>query len=215
VIVVFGGVQIDGSDMIRPRFTESAVAEVSRRTLATLDKLRPRLVLGAAASGADLTVLRAAWLIGLTRLVVLPFSAERFRETSVACRGEKWIRTYDRMLASLRDGELEILDEAEDDSVYERTNTRLLERARELGGADEEIKLLVLRPAAETRGDPASVTDDLVDQAADRGLEVVEVVTNPERRPFIDYEIVDHVDHVDHIDHIGRRRIRPSAAVRA
>jgi hypothetical protein len=204
VIVVFGGVQIDGPGRFPSRFTQSAVAEVFDRTCAVLDKLRPRLVLGAAASGADLTVLRAAWRIGLARLVVLPFSVDRFRETSVASRGSRWVDTYDDTLASLRDGELEILDETEDDAVYQRTNTRLLERAGELSGSDEEIKLLVLRPAIETRGDHPSVTDDLVDQATHRGMEVVEVATNPERRPFIDYRIAARGD--------GRWIGRPAAA---
>jgi hypothetical protein len=206
VIVVFGGVQIDGADTGLSRFTDGAVTEVTRRTCAVLDKLRPRMVLGAAASGADLTVLRAAWLTGLARRVVLPFSVDRFRETSVASRGQKWVEAYNSALASLGTGELEILDETEDDAVYRRTNTRLLERARELSATDEEVKLLVLRPVVETRPTRASVTDDLVDQAAHQGLEVVEVATNPERRAFDDYEIAAHADY---------RRFRRPVGVRA
>jgi len=210
VIVVFGGVQIDGADTKPSRFREDAVAEVARRVAAVLKDLHPRLVLGAAASGADLTVLRAARRIGLRRLVVLPFSVDRFRQTSVASRGQRWVDAYDRTLASLRADELEILDETEDDTVYQRTNTRLLDRAEQLAaggdaGGEEEIALLVLRPAWGARG---SVTDDLVAQAAGRGLEIVEVATNLDRRALADAPPA-------RVAAGDRRAVRRAAALRA
>jgi hypothetical protein len=218
VIVVFGGVQIDGADTKPSRFREDAVAEVARTVAAVLKDLHPRLVLGAAASGADLTVLRAARRIGLRRLVVLPFSVDRFRQTSVASRGQRWVDAYDRTLASLRADELEILDETEDDTVYQRTNTRLLDRAEQLAaggdaglaaggdaGGAEEIALLVLRPAWGARG---SVTDDLVAQAAGRGLEIVEVATNLDRRALADAPPA-------RVAAGDRRAVRRAAALRA
>src|SRR5215470_2933788 len=74
VIVVFGGVQVDRPGTDRPRFPESQVEDVSARVRVLLSVLRPRLLVGAAASGADLVVLTEALSLGLTPHVVLPFS---------------------------------------------------------------------------------------------------------------------------------------------
>ncbi len=175
MIVVFGGVQIDSCDIRQPRFRESDVPDVERRTAEVLTQLRPRLLVGAAASGADLVVLDAARSSGLGVRVVLPFDAATFRRTSVRDRGPVWCDRYDRLIGSLKSGELEILGEVEDGEVYHRTNTRLLERAARLRLIPaEEIVVLVLRPVGPYR---ASVTDDLVDKAKEAGLPVVEVST--------------------------------------
>ncbi len=175
MIVVFGGVQIDSRDTAPPRFRVRDVPDVERRTADALDALRPRLLVGAAASGADLVVLAAARSKGFDVRVVLPFDARTFKRTSVEDRGREWCVRYDRLIGSLKPDELEILDEVKDAGVYHRTNTRLLERAAQLRYApDEEIVALVLRPIVSHW---ASVTDDLVDKARQAGLRVMEVPT--------------------------------------
>ncbi|KLL09953.1 hypothetical protein [Protofrankia coriariae] len=175
MIVVFGGVQIDSRATNPPRFRERDVPDVERRTADALGALRPRLLVGAAASGADLVVLAAARSKGLPVRVVLPFDVPTFKQTSVEDRGPQWCLRYDQLISSLKPDELEILDEIRDAGVYHRTNTRLLERAARLRQtADEEIVALVLRPVVSHR---ASVTDDLVDKARHAGLRVVEVPT--------------------------------------
>ncbi|WP_322750049.1 MULTISPECIES: hypothetical protein [unclassified Frankia] len=175
MIAAFGGVQIDNRDTDPPRFRECDLADVERRTAAALAKLRPRLLVGAAASGADLVVLAAARAEGLGVRVVLPFDVDTFRRTSVENRGPLWCARYDGLIASLKPCELEVLGEVEDDEVYHRTNTRLLARAAQLRRTPaEEVVALVLRPIVSHR---ASVADDLVDKARVAGLPVVEVST--------------------------------------
>ncbi len=175
MIVVFGGVQIDSRDTDPPRFRARDVPDVERRAAGALDALRPRLLVGAAASGADLVVLAAARSKGFAIRVVLPFDVRTFKRTSVEDRGPQWCLRYDQLIGSLKPDELEILDEVQDAGVYHRTNTRLLERAAQLRRTpDEEIVALVLRPVVSHR---ASVTDDLVDKARQAGLRVMEVPT--------------------------------------
>jgi hypothetical protein len=175
MIAVFGGVQIDNRDTDPPRFRERDLPDVERRTAAALAELRPRLLVGAAASGADLVVLAAARSKGFGVRVVLPFDVDTFRRTSVQERGPFWCARYDDLIASLKPCELEIIGDVEDDTVYYRTNTRLLARAAQLRRtAAEEVVALVLRPVMSSC---ASVTDDLVDKARNAGLPVIEVST--------------------------------------
>jgi len=184
MIVVFGGVQIDRPDAEVPRFPESQVADVSSRVRVLLSSLRPRLVLGAAASGADLVVLEQALAAGLRPQVVLPFPVDRFEETSVASRGAGWVDRYRRVVAEVEAGrgEVEILGETEDDEVYVRTNGRLLERAGQLLEPEEAVVVLVLRPAP---SNGRSVTDDLAARAELAGLLVLDLdcLVRPADRP--------------------------------
>jgi hypothetical protein len=174
VIVVFGGVQADPPDTVPFRLPASQVPDVSARVRVLLSSLRPRLLVGAAASGSDLIILTKALELGLLPHIVLPFGVDRFRQTSVASRGPDWLRRYDHVLAEVDAGRavLEILDEPEDDDVYVRTNGRLLDRARELRLDGEEIMVVVLRPA---RGTGRSVTDDLAARAETAGLLVLDL----------------------------------------
>jgi tetratricopeptide repeat protein len=184
VIVVFGGAQVDRPGTDRPRFPEARVEETSARVRALLSALRPRLLVGAAASGADLVVLTEALALELTPHIVLPFVVEKFQETSVESRGLDWVQRYRRVIDQVRAGHgvVEILNEVEDDDVYLRTNGRLLDRARELRNDDEEIVVVLLRPAG---GDGRSVTDDLADRADLAGLLVLDLdcLSRPADRP--------------------------------
>ena len=129
MIVVYGGAQVDAQDRSQPRFPEANVDAVAESVPVRLVALRPRLVVGAAASGADLLVLAAARVEGIPAHIVLPFAMPRFLETSVATRGAAWEQRFTELVAG---ADVEILDEHEDDDVYRRTNAALVARA---GGA--------------------------------------------------------------------------------
>jgi len=174
VIVVFGGVQIDAPGAPVSRFPESQVTDVSGRVRSLLSGLRPRLLVGAAASGSDLVILEQALNQGLKAHIVLPFAPDRFRQTSVESRGPAWVSRYEAVLAQVRRGRavLEVLGEPEDDGVYTRTNGHLLSRADELRADGEEIITLLLRPAG---ADGRSVTDDLGARAEFAGLLVLDL----------------------------------------
>jgi hypothetical protein len=174
VIVLFGGVQADAPGAPVSRFPESQIMDVSGRVRSLLSALRPRLLVGAAASGSDLVILEQALALGLKPHIVLPFSVPRFRQTSVESRGPAWVRRYDIVLAQVGQGRavLEVLGEPEDDDVYTRTNGRLLARAEELRLDGEEIITILLRPAGP---DGRSVTDDLGARAESAGLLVLDL----------------------------------------
>jgi MAP3K TRAFs-binding domain len=175
VIVVFGGVQADPPGTPPYRFPASQVDDVSARVRSLLSSLSPRLLVGPAASGSDLVFLEQALALGLKTRIVLPFPADRFRQTSVESRGPDWVRRYEHVLAEVSAGraELEILDEPEDDDdVYVRTNARLLARARDLRLDGEEIVVIVLRPAG---SDGSSVTDDLAARGQVAGFLVLDL----------------------------------------
>ena len=127
MIVVYGGAQVDAQDRSQPRFPEANVDAVADSVRARLGALRPRLVVGAAASGADLLVLAAARAEGIPAHIVLPFAMPRFLETSVATRGAAWEQRFTELVAG---ADVEILDEHEDDDVYRRTNAALVARGR-------------------------------------------------------------------------------------
>jgi hypothetical protein len=169
VIVIYGGAQVDAADRAEPRFPEAQVETVANRIRAQLHAWQPRLVIGSAASGADLLVLEAARAEGIAARVVLPFRHPRFLETSVASRGDAWIERWDTLVPR---ADVEVLDEVEDDEVYYRTNATVLERAAALAEPGEEIVALVVRPPQ--RGLP-SVSDDLAARASAAGYTVVDV----------------------------------------
>lgn len=174
MIVVFGGVQADAPGAPVSRFPESQVADVSGRVRSLLSALRPRLLMGAAASGGDLVILEQALDLGLKAHIVLPFQPDRFRQTSVTSRGPAWVDRYEAVLAQVSRGRavLEVLEEPEDDAVYIRANGRLLARAEDLRLDGEEIVTLLLRPAG---ADGRSVTDDLGARAESAGLLVLDL----------------------------------------
>ncbi|MCV2395188.1 hypothetical protein OEB99_12795 [Actinotalea sp. M2MS4P-6] len=183
MILVYGGVQVDAAETSPARFPETAVADVAERCRRLLSRVRPRMVLGAAASGADLLIARAARLEKVPVRLVLPHDRATFRRTSVESRGAAWTDRYDRLLLDLADPAVEEHDDAEGTAdVYRRHNRRMLDRAAALAEPDEQVWCLVVRPAA---SEPASVSDDLAAAAEERGVLTLDLdpTATPEGRP--------------------------------
>jgi hypothetical protein len=180
MIVVFGGVQVD-RDGGQTRFPETTVAQMAERLRTLLAHLRPRVVVGAAASGTDLLVIEAALAENVQVHVVLPFARDAFRSTSVEDRGSEWTSRYDRLLDSCSDNLVEGAEDPTDEAVFVQHNSRLLDHAQSLATDDERIWTIVVRPA----GSSGSVTDDLASRATDRGLLVLDLDPVPAVRPTV------------------------------
>ena len=165
MIVVYAGVQPDKDDG-RRRLPATAVADLEARTRRLLARLRPSLVIGAAAAGADLIVADAAARLGLPLRLVLPHDRATFRAASVTPRGAEWEERYDRVLDVAEDVE-EGVGEPGADATYRRHNQRMLERARELAPAGTEVWALVIRPPG---GLSSSVSDDFAARAEQLGM---------------------------------------------
>ncbi len=179
MIVVHAGNRTDSPDRTGPpRFPETQVKFLERRLARFIGVLRPRIVVSAAAAGADILLLESALDTPEVDVhVVLPFAASRFRETSVTDRGAAWAERYDRVLQAVREREgcqLIELDEAPDDGGYRAGNRHLIDHALRIAADGEDGVLAV---AVRPRPDPAapSMTDDFVEAARLRGVTRIDI----------------------------------------
>jgi tetratricopeptide (TPR) repeat protein len=177
MILVHAGNRVDSPDHSGPpRFQEVQVAFVQRRLARFVDALRPRVVVSAAAAGADLLLLESALATpGVAVHVVLPFAASWFRETSVADRGALWTERYDRVLSIVRERtgcDLIEFGEAPDDAGYRAGNRHLIDHAAGIADSDGVLALAVRPPSG--HGAP-SMTDDFVEAARLREITVIDV----------------------------------------
>ncbi len=167
MIIAYSGVQADEADRPDPRLPEGAEPELIVRLRGLFNALRPRLVVGALASGSDLLIAEQALHEGRELRIFLPFGATAFRGTSVTQRGVRWEVKYDRLISELGDKiRFGTLDPTSDDS-YRQHNSDLLDYADELAGPGERIWALIVRPA---KGDAATVSDDFAERAEMRGM---------------------------------------------
>jgi class 3 adenylate cyclase len=97
-IGLFTGHMIDRPGRWPERFPERLVGEVQRQIRVWLDREDVLVGYSSAASGADLLFIEALLERGGTPHIVLPFSANDFRERSVAPAGSTWTDRYDSCL---------------------------------------------------------------------------------------------------------------------
>jgi tetratricopeptide (TPR) repeat protein len=182
MILVHAGNRVDAADRRgSSRFPESQVPFVEWRLGRFLGTLRPRVVVSAAAAGADLLLLEQALAIeGIDVHVVLPFRASDFRARSVADRGDAWGERYDRLLSLVegRAGSRVIEhDQTPDDAGYRAGNRLLVEHAQEVASdledGDHGVLALAVRPG-QGSGEP-SITDDFVAIAGMLGVTVIDI----------------------------------------
>jgi hypothetical protein len=127
-----------------------------------------------AACGADLLALEAAEELGLRARIVLPFSVDLFRTTSVTDRGGDWGLRYDRQIQRARPrGDILVLPPvAPDQEAYARANTTILDQALQLAHGTEVIAAVVWE--GQPRG-PDDLTAAFADAARARDWPVREI----------------------------------------
>jgi hypothetical protein len=168
------------------RFPLAALDVVRERLRALLVEREISTLVCSAACGVDLLALEAAGALGLRRRVVLPFAAERFRETSVTDRPGDWAKLYDDVLAALQGCEDLVILEASPagDSAYAAANAAILDHAEEFvragagDGEHEELFAAIAWDGA-SRG-AGDLTVQFRDLALGRGLLVIELSTLPD-----------------------------------
>jgi hypothetical protein len=173
MIMVHAGNRVDEPGRA-PRFPPERERSVRERFDALLDLVAPEGVVTSAAAGADLLLVEAAMARSISVHLVLPFSPERFREESVADRGERWVRSYDDAVGAVSDdgrGSILVLDLQPDDEGFRAANGVLIEHACSL--APGRVLAVTVRPRC--GGKTPSVTDDFVQRAETVGLFVVEI----------------------------------------
>ncbi|MFB9783524.1 tetratricopeptide repeat-containing protein [Rhodococcus baikonurensis] len=180
MIIVYAGSQVDETGREVPRLPVDATEELTIRLRGLIQSLKPSLVVGALASGADIIFARAALAENTPVRAVLPFSTADFRRTSVESRGEPWTGHYDRLIdnpqVEVFEGNQKVEETAEAFIAHNLAILDSASTAAELTG--ESIWVITIRPTP-TPGSP-SVTDDLVARAEDRGHLTIDL--NPIRQ---------------------------------
>ena len=124
-VIALSGRRIDAEPTSTPRFPFAQVDRVGMEIADRLRRTRAIALVCSAACGADLIALETAQQMGLPTRIILPFSAARFRETSVVDRPrpEFWGSMFDRVTSAARaHGDLIELDAAEADDAYSMAN---------------------------------------------------------------------------------------------
>ena len=169
MIVVHAGHRVDTPERATTLFPVDRDGSVYRRLYLLMMELRPRLVVTAAAGGADLLMLRVAEDLFIPRVVALPLTVDDFRRRSVADQGDRWVEAFERSLACA--DSLLTTDLSAYDDWPRRGNDFLQDCAMEArvgsnGDAAEAIVAVVVKH----RGCPnSSGTADFATKAALRG----------------------------------------------
>lgn len=136
---------------------------VRERVGELLEEYRPRLLVGSAAAGADLLVLRLAREKAIAVHLVLLGGVAEFEEASVSDLGGQWTQRYREVLADTGVS-AEVVEAQGPDrrAAHLRVNGVIVETARRAAAEDEEIVALAIM---EESGNNGSVTADLVARA--------------------------------------------------
>jgi hypothetical protein len=185
-VVALAGRRIDAEPTSTPRFPFDQVGRVGMEIADQLRRTQAVALVCSAACGADLIALETAQKMGLPTRIILPFSAARFRETSVVDRPrpEFWGSMFDRVTSAARaDGNLVELDAPEADDAYSMTNGVIIREAKKLAGFnDRERSIGSLRLIALVvwEGAPRGSDDNtnkFVQLARESGFRIEQVLT--------------------------------------
>jgi hypothetical protein len=184
-VVAVAGRRIDAPDTARPRFPLDRVPAVRQALRSQLIEVQAVAMVSSAACGADLIALEEAERLGLRRRIVLPFSPDRFRATSVVDRPGDWGPVFDRQIAAAAAAnDLVVLGSGDggDDVMYAAANEAIVREAQALfreapGGQTDPLRavaIIVWEGAPREGGD---LTDAFRQLAARAGFEERVVLT--------------------------------------
>ena len=132
MIFALAGRRVDAQDLVTSRFPSSNIPLVRTRIRDVLVAQKAAGLVCAAACGADLLGLEVAEELGIERHIILPFSRERFRSSSVIDRGEEWGPLFDRLVDEAeKKGNVLILSKTggKEENAYIETNIAIIEHA--------------------------------------------------------------------------------------
>ena len=182
-VVALGGRRIDAEPTSTARFPFDQVDRVGMEIADRLRRTRAVALVCSAACGADLIALETAQQMGLPTRIVLPFSAARFRETSVVDRPhpEFWGSMFDRATSAARaHGDLIELDAVEADDAYSMANGVIIREARKLAGVknqERSLRLIALVVWEGASRGPDDNTNKFVQLAQESGFRIEQVLT--------------------------------------
>ena len=175
MVAALAGRRIDAAGARDKRFPPENVEVVKGRIHQALKDGNARVLVCAAACGADILALEAAGELDIIRFVLLPGTRESFRKGSVVDRGEEWGPRYDRVIGEVQDsGRLYEMPEL--DRKYMEANGALL-RLAETAAAErgERVTAFVVWNGVARK--ETDVTEDFLLTAKSQGLEIREIST--------------------------------------
>jgi hypothetical protein len=176
-VLALAGRRIDAQDAGERRFPPGNEAAVAVRVRNLMVSTASQGVVCSAACGADILALEGAAQLGLPRLVVLPFSRQQFRATSVADRGEEWGRRFDTILQQLPGGAIVELNLSPDNAeAYATVNSKILDEATGWASRTGRRALAAVVWNGFSRG-ANDLTDAFRRLAVDGNLETIPVPT--------------------------------------
>jgi hypothetical protein len=178
VVIALAGRRVDAPGVEQRRFPAENVDGVKERIRGLFAARNASALVCSAACGADLLALEAAERQEMRRRVVLPFSREVFRRTSVVDRPGDWGTRYDTVLDKVEaENDLLVLDCPEHDSeAYVATNSAILDEAASLA---HKLGLGVVAMVVwdqRSRG-PDDITEQFLNEASRRDIEILPVPT--------------------------------------
>jgi hypothetical protein len=178
MVVALAGRRVDRPGAEQKRFPLANVARVGEQIRQWFVQYDVHTLVCSAACGADLLALDAAGRLGIRRCVVLPFSRELFRATSVVDRGGDWGERFDAIfdIVNAR-GDMFILGHTpEKETAYLDTNHEILALATAIGARlNQPVGVVVVWDGA-SRGED-DVTAAFQEEAHKRGLAIEEIAT--------------------------------------
>jgi hypothetical protein len=176
-VLALAGRRIDAPGAEERRFPPGNEALVAVRIRNMMVCAASQAVVCSAASGADILALEGAAQLGLGRRVVLPFSRQQFRATSVADRGEEWGLRFDAILQQMQSKDiLELNLQGGDNEAYATVNSKIIDEAVGWASTTGRRALAMVVWNGFSRG-AMDLTDGFRAVAADRKLEVIPVTT--------------------------------------
>jgi hypothetical protein len=182
MIVALAGRRVDAPDADSPRFPLSSVELVRGLLQKLLAEKEVTALVCSAACGADLLALSVAGNLGIRRRVILPFTREHFRATSVVDRPGDWGPLFDATCDEVAEQEdLVILGCSEDDeAAYSVASGAILNEALQLQTAsevkDNQSILAVIVWEGASRGEDDE-TASFAREASSRGFAIAEILS--------------------------------------
>ena len=99
-VCVFSGHMLDREGRQTPRFQAADIKRVQSEISQFFDSNQIGITYSSAACGSDILFLEEANRRGVESIIVLPFSPENFRKSSVSFAGPDWERRFENVLAS-------------------------------------------------------------------------------------------------------------------
>ena len=176
-VLALAGRRIDTAGADERRFPPENEAMVAVRIRNMMVSAASQAVVCSAASGADILALEGAMHLGLGRRVVLPFSRQQFRATSVADRGEDWGRRFDLILQQMQSEDiLELNLQGGNNEAYATANAKIIDQAVGWASTTGRRALAMVVWNGYSRG-ATDLTDGFRGASVGRKLEVIPVPT--------------------------------------